>query len=249
MKLSLILLFLTFSFGGQCMDVLVTYFDPFDGREINNSEVVALELKSTFKDESINLHFCQLRTVFDKAFAEIQDCISEMESKPSMVISLGESGCYGVKIETRALNYDKSFGPDNDGIERNGTEIYSGEAKALGVTLPVQKGYCALTSAQKKMTYISNTAGSFVCNNTLYHLLRNLDIPSTFIHVSTRSCTRKPSDIKVMASIVGDMISAMKSEPQELISQPASKEETKTILRSELNSCEKNFYQILKREY
>lgn len=249
MKKFLSLVILIFVQSGYSMDVLVTYFDPFGGSEVNNSEVVAKKLKATFKDETVNLSFCQIRTIFDKGFGDVQTCIGAMDKRPGMIISLGEAGCSGIKIETRAKNYDRSYSADNDGIDRHGVPVYPGEADALGVTLPIQKAYCSLTSAQKKKVYISNDAGSFVCNNTLYHMLRNLDIPSTFIHVATKACTRRGRGISEMAGIIGSMISKMSTENLSMVSQPADKFEVKELLQSSLNSCEKSFYHILKGEY
>ena len=231
------------------MDVLVTYFDPFDGKDINNSEVVAKKLNTIFNDDNVTLHLCKLRTVFDKAFDQVQDCISGLDNKPSMIISLGEAGCFGVKIETRAKNYDRSSSPDNDGINRYGTEIYPNETKTIGVSLPVEKAFCALSENQRKRVFISHSAGSFVCNNTLYHLLRNLEIPTTFLHVSERKCTRDESDITTMAQTIGDMISSMSRLDLTGPSQPSNKTEVKEILRSDLTSCERMFYNILKNEY
>lgn len=230
------------------MDILVTYFDPFDGKDMNNSEIMAKKVNAEFNDPNIKLHLCRLKTVFDKAYLEIQDCISDLDTPPTMVVSLGEAGCYGVKIETRAINYDRSFGADNDGIERFGTPIYPGESQALGVTLPVDKAYCELSTDLKKGVFISNNAGSFVCNNTLYHLLRNLEIPSTFIHVPTRKCTKGAEHEAQMSSILQSMLRSF-SEKSMSGPQPANKNEVMEILKGELSICEQNFYSILKNEY
>lgn len=231
------------------MDILVTYFDPFDGRDINNSEIMAKKLGNEFSEPGINLHLCKLSTVYDKAFAEIQDCITSLPVPPQMIVSLGEAGCVGVKIETRAINFDKSFGADNDGIERAGSQIYVGERKSLGVTLPVNKAYCELSEDQQKGVFISQDAGSFVCNNTIYHTLRNLTIPATFIHVPTRKCTRGAEHENEMSGILQSMLKTFSNNLDNLVAQPADKTMVKALLREELSSCEQKFYSILKKEY
>lgn len=231
------------------MDILVTYFDPFDGKDINNSEIMAKKLHAELNHPGIKLHLCKLRTVYDKAFSEVEDCIKSLESPPRFVVSLGEAGCVGVKIETRAINYDKSSGPDNEGIERYGSAIYPGESKTLGVTLPVQKAYCELTDDQKRGVFISKDAGSFVCNNTLYHSLRNLDIPVTFIHVPTRKCTRGSEHEAQMSGILQSMLKTFSKNLDTPSVQPANKNMVKEILKGELATCERQFYSILRKEY
>ena len=249
MKPILIALLCLYSLQGLCMNVLVTYFNPFDGRDINNSERVAKEVLASFSDEHIQITLCELPTVYDKAFLEIENCISSMEKRPAMVISLGETGCSGVKIETRALNYDRSFSPDNDGIDRYGTEIYPGEEKSLGVRLPVDKAYCQLSEHQQKGVFISNDAGSFVCNNTLYHSLRNLDIPNTFIHVSKGTCRNNISSLGQMTNTISDLIKSLGQLDLSQEPLPAHKNHVKELLRKDLSPCMRKFYGILVNEY
>lgn len=248
MKISIFIVLILLSGRGFSMDILLTYFDPFDGKEINNSEIIAKKVNDQFQLSGVNLHLCKLKTVYDKAFLEIQDCISELKIAPSMVVSLGEAGCNGVKIETRAANFDQSKGPDNEGIERFKTAIYPGEPQFLGVTLPVEKAFCELSERQRKGVYISTDAGSFVCNNTLYHVLRNLSVPSTFIHVPTRKCTKGVDHEDMMSIIIQSMLKTFTKYPTGY-SQPSEKWMAKDILKKELSSCERTFYSILKKEY
>ena len=249
MKLGLTLILLVYSELGFGMKVLVTYFDPFEGRPKNNSEYVAKALEEMFPSENVELHTCTLRTVFDKAFFEIQDCISQMERPPAFVISLGEASCSGVKIETRGLNYDRSYSPDNDGMSRNGDEIYPGEAKSLGVKLPVDEAYCKLSDEQQKGVFISNNAGSFVCNNTLYHSLRNLEIPSTFIHVSRGNCRNSISRVDSMAQIIKDIINGLAESKITDVELPSNRNAVRAMLRQDLSPCMRKFYGILANEY
>lgn len=249
MKLCLSLLLLVYSQLGLSMNVLVTYFDPFEGRQKNNSEYVAKALLKMFPSNDIRLHACKLQTVFDKAFLELQDCIAAMKEPPAFVISLGETGCSGVKIETRASNYDRSLSPDNDGISKNGEEIYPGEIKNLGVRLPMDKAYCKLSDEEQKGVFISNNAGSFVCNNTLYHSLRNLEVPSAFVHVSKGTCRNSISRVDSMAKIVRELIINLSKSDISNVSLPSNRSAVQKKLRHDLTPCMRKFYGILANEY
>jgi len=231
-----------------CMNILVSYFDPFDAKDNNNSEVVAKLIEENFKSKNIKLQTCKLRTVFDKAYDILQDCVNAQDVRPDLVISLGESGCKKITLETRGINLDKSIGPDNDGMERNNTLIDPTGEKYLGVTLPLEKAYCALTESQKKSFKISKSAGSFVCNNTLYNGLQKLDVPYTFIHVPGKNCT-SDSIIKILAKDLSDYIELLSIQTLTGVVQPKSKNEVKAKLKTKLTACEEKFYKKLKKDY
>ena len=254
MKTSLFTLFmLVFAVRAYSMNVLITHFDPFNNVPVNYSKVMAYEVQKYLSSNATELKvtICELRTIYDKAYDEIQDCIASMSESPDMIISLGE-GSYGkIQMETRSINNDKSFNyPDNEGEHRNNTAIYPGEAKSIGVTLPVEKGYCALSSDLKKWAFISKSAGSFVCNNTMYHTIRNFNIPTTFFHVPTVKYMKGEEHKRKLTEILSTMIIAFSQNLSTPTVQPANKSEVKSLLRSgNLSQCEKSFYRILKNEY
>jgi pyrrolidone-carboxylate peptidase len=230
------------------MNIVVSHFDAFGGSSQNNSEFVAYELKKNLSAHGINVELCSLRTVYDKAFYSLEDCLRSQSTPIDFVISLGEANCHKITIETRGINNDKSYGPDNDGVQRNNEEIYPGEAYSLGSTLAVEKAYCSLSSTQKKKFYISASAGSFVCNNTLYHSLRNLSLPYSFIHVPKAKCSKM--SVEEIGQYLTQYIVGLSQVSQKDVIQPALKNEVKELLESQaLSACEKSFYQILKGEY
>jgi pyrrolidone-carboxylate peptidase len=105
-----------------------------------------------------------------------------------MIIGLGESNC-NFKIETMGRNFDKTFGPDNDGIERNNTPIKNGGPDVLGFKYPLPEMYCSLTSGDRSQIEVSNNAGAFVCNNLAYQFAFSYpEVIFGFIHVPANNC-------------------------------------------------------------
>lgn len=230
------------------MNILISYFDAFQGRSKNNSKIFAQNIQKHLASADISIQLCELRTVFDKAHDILDDCVRASDQMPDMVISLGEAGCKKMKIETRGINFDKSYGPDNDGIQRHGEEIYPGEEKYLGVTLPVEKAYCALSTKQQRSFIISQSGGSFVCNNTLYHGLRNFQIPYTFIHVPNYSCSSRKRTQK-LSLILSDYIKKLTQQGLVGIIQPKNRAEVTEMKNSLVSTCEKKFYTKLLSDY
>lgn len=231
------------------MHILISYFDPFDGKEKNNSKNMALLVQKKLTELGIKTTTCELRTVFDKAFFELEGCIADQAQRPDMVISLGEAGCKKVRLETRGINNDKSRGADNDGVERNNTPIIPGGAKYIGVSMPLEQAYCKLTSQEHKSFEISSSAGSFVCNNTLYHGLDKLDVPYTFIHVPMMSCTNDKKN-ETLSTDLAYFLKKM-SELENLTGDPLpkTKREVKRKIDTQLTTCERKFYKLLKKSY
>lgn len=246
--MKLLIVLLLFSKAAWSMNIVVSHFDAFGSSTENNSEYVAQELKPLLAKEGINVILCPLRTVFDKAFYSLEDCLNSQTEPIDFVISLGEANCEKINIETRGINYDKSFGPDNDGVNRSGQEIYPGEAYALGSKLSLSKAYCALTDKEKKKFYISASAGSFVCNNTMYHSLFKLEHPYSFIHVPKANCSKL--SVSEISTSLSKYILELSKHSHLGVTQPASKSEVKSLLENQdLSSCERGFYRILKGEY
>ncbi len=171
--------------------VLLSYFDAFNGAAFNNSERIAhaLALKLNHESSPFEVRLCALNTVFDKAYAQTEDCLKALPERPVMVIALGESTCQ-VKVENMMRNNDKTNGPDNAGEERNNSVIVSGAPNVLGMRYPMPQMYCALSSSERKEIDVSNNAGSFVCNNTAFQMSYHYpEVQYGFIHVPANNCS------------------------------------------------------------
>lgn len=170
--------------------VLVSYFDPFGRARVNNSEAIAklLLAKSRIEGLPFEIKLCPLETKYDVSYEQLKDCISALPERPLMVISLGETGCQ-VKMELMGRNLDSSRVADNAGLQRRNMPIISGGPAAVGLTYPADEMFCALEDSTRKNILISNSAGSFVCNNISFHTaMKESDLNYGFIHVPAHMC-------------------------------------------------------------
>lgn len=171
--------------------VLVSYYDAFGTDPFNNSEVLAhaLERKINNSSSQIEVKLCRLNTIFDRAYAQTEDCIKALLEMPVMVLGLGESTC-DLKVESMARNFDRTFGADNAGNQRGPSVIIPGAPQAIGLRYPLPQMYCALNSSERKNITVSNNAGSFVCNNTAFQMASfHPELIYGFIHVPTNRCS------------------------------------------------------------
>jgi pyrrolidone-carboxylate peptidase len=248
----LLSLFLT-SFAWAKPLVLITYFDPFNKAAFNNSERVAKALEARLNTETsqIEIKLCGLNTIFDKAYAQTEDCLKALTDRPVMVIALGESTCQ-LKVETMMRNIDKTHGPDNAGVERNNSKITHGAPDVIGMRYPLPQMYCTLTTAERNNIDVSNNAGSFVCNNTAYQMSYHYpEIQYGFIHVPANTCSNLVKKTEASVVTLEKMIlegvrylsnaegSSDLPHSGNEIRLPTRKEEIKNLLRrySDKNDC------------
>jgi pyroglutamyl-peptidase len=228
--------------------VLVSYFDPFGRAPENNSRVVGrlLETRAKNLDLPYELKTCQLQTKFDVSFEELKDCVNSLPEKPVLVIALGETGC-DIKVELMGRNLDRTKGPDNAGIERRNTPIVPGGNPAVGFTYPLPEMYCALTSDVRSGIIISNSAGSFVCNNLAYQTAYfEKDLNFGFIHVPSHTCrnvnSKNEKIVGTLLTMINRGVDISMSHPERLV-LPVTKREL-DILRKQNSgdSCLSSFY-------
>ncbi len=167
------------------MKVLLTGFDPFGGESINPAWEVVKKV-SAEKLEGITLTTRQLPTVFDEAIQEAILAIAK--AKPDLVIALGQAGGRSdISIERVALNINDASIPDNQQNQPIDTSVVEGGPAAYFYTLPI-KAMVEEIRGEGIPASVSNTAGTFVCNHTLYGILhyiaeKQLSIRAGFIHI------------------------------------------------------------------
>lgn len=194
--------------------VLVTAFEPFGGREINNSARIAEALQNAkaVYGPDVEIELCILPVVYDAGAAKAKDCYEKMAVKPDAVISLGEAGC-DLRLETAAHNEDDTPGfPDNAGNVRDGKPILANGPKSIGFDLPVQQMFCALDAGAQDAADVSKTPGGFVCNNTAYLLanyFKGTGVRYGFVHVPAASCSDEAADPAANGARLAGMIRGM----------------------------------------
>ena len=248
MKLILLSLLIISSFPLWAKPVvLVSYFDAFGRAPYNNSEVVARALLARFGTAAspFDIKLCRLETKYEKAFAQIENCKKELPESPVMILGLGESNCE-MKLEVIMRNKDKTFGPDNAGIERDNTNIIPEAPAVLGMTLPLPEMYCSLGSRERENLTVSSNAGSFVCNNMAFQLSYYYpEITFGFIHVPAQNCRKLERRTEESVSMLERMLVAAVNKlsvNSVAVRLPISRYEIKQARASQTDQCFSEFY-------
>lgn len=150
--------------------ILVTGFSPFGGEEKNASwEAVSLLPDAI---NGVEIKKIQLPVEYDGVEAVLQEKIKAF--LPDAVICVGQAaGRANLTPEKVAINWKSATIADNAGVLCSGESIFPGEADAYFSTLPVEE-ICSAIKAAGIPAAVSYTAGAYVCNCTMYHLLRIL---------------------------------------------------------------------------
>ena len=162
--------------------LLITGFDPFGGENINPSwEAVKLLPEQVGQ---YHIHKLAIPTIYGTA-AEMILTKSE-QLQPDGIISVGLAGGRdAVTPERIAVNIRDARIADNRGVQPRGDRVVPEGPAAYFSTMPVEKMAEAIRQAGIPAA-VSNTAGTFVCNDVLYTLLHHFDKASVrvgFIHV------------------------------------------------------------------
>lgn len=164
--------------------LLLTGFEPFlehpinpttkiveqlDGNVINNYQVIGRILSVDFRKSG-------------------QQLLHEISNiNPDAIISLGVApGRFKITPERIAINCNDGE-PDNSAFTPTGEKIFQDGQDGIFTTLPIDSMVDKLTKAGLP-SEISNSAGTYLCNNVMYHglydnLKRKANRPVGFIHI------------------------------------------------------------------
>ncbi len=164
---------------------LVTGFDPFGGETSNPSLDVARALDGgTVAGHRIV--GAMLPTEFARSLSALDALLRR--HRPALVIALGQAGGRdGISLERVAVNLIDARIPDNAGNQPVDVRIVEKAPNAYFSTLPVKAMLNALREARIPAS-LSQTAGSFVCNQVFYGLMHRLararrPVRGGFVHV------------------------------------------------------------------
>ena len=162
--------------------LLITGFDPFGGETVNPSwEAVRL-----LPDRIGEYELCKLQipTVFGEAGQRVLQKAAEVN--PDVILCIGQAGGRAaVTPERIGINVRSARIADNAGNQPQEEPIVPNGPDGLFATVPVVKMVQAIQNAGLPGA-VSNTAGAFVCNDTLYTLLHHCagtSVRAGFIHV------------------------------------------------------------------
>lgn len=162
--------------------LLITGFDPFGGEKINP----AWEAVKQLPDRVGEYDLCKLEipTVFGMAARRVLEAAEGF--RPDVILCIGQAGGRAaVTPERIAVNIRDAKIPDNAGNVPVGEFVDPDGPAAMFATVPVMKMAEAICAAGLPGA-VSNSAGAFVCNDTLYLLLRHYEgtaVRVGFVHV------------------------------------------------------------------
>ena len=165
--------------------ILISGFDPFGGEPVNP----ACELLGILDGKLLD-GYCivtkKIPTARFRAAEMLHSAITRED--PIMILALGQAGGYSeIAVERVAINVDDYRIPDNDGNQPVDEPVVEGGPVAYWSTLPVRSIVRAMREVEVP-AFVSNSAGTFVCNHLFYRLMRFLEEEGDvrrggFIHV------------------------------------------------------------------
>jgi pyroglutamyl-peptidase len=164
---------------------LLTGFEPYGGRGVNPAFEVVRRLDGSaiagvpVAGRTLPVSYRALRGRLDSLLDEVN---------PAVVVALGlYPGTPMIRLERIAINVADFEIPDNDGTYVTDEAVEGNAANALKSTLPLRRIEAALLKGGMP-AHVSNTAGTFLCNATMFALLHGLEtrgraVPCGFIHL------------------------------------------------------------------
>lgn len=162
--------------------LLITGFDPFGGATVNPAWQAVRLLPATIAD--FEVHKLEIPTVFGKGAETV---LAAAESiRPDVILCIGQAGGRAaVTPERIGVNIRDAKIADNQGNMPRGDFCAAEGPAAYFSNVPVMAMAEAIQAAGLP-GMVSNSAGAFVCNDTLYCLLHHYagtDVKVGFIHV------------------------------------------------------------------
>ena len=166
------------------MKILLTAFEPFGGEAVNPAQEAVGAIPGVVAGaEIVRL---AVPTVFGKSVETVYEAMKR--ERPDAVLSVGQAaGRAGLTVERVAINLEDASIADNEGQKPVDTPVVPGGPAAYFASLPV-KAMVGRIKAAGVPAAVSNTAGTFVCNQLLYGVLHHIarEFPGMrggFIHV------------------------------------------------------------------
>ena len=188
--------------------LLITGFEPFGNCPKNPSWMAVEALPEQVGDYA--LRKLALPTVFGRAGALVLEAAKAFD--PDVILCVGQAGGRdAVTPERIAVNIRDARIPDNAGNQPRGEFVAEDGPAAYFSTVPVMKMAQAIRDREIPAT-VSNSAGAYVCNDTLYTLLHAYAGTETrvgFIHVPNTPERGSPS--LPLEKIVAALVAAIQN--------------------------------------
>ncbi|MFN8607208.1 MAG: pyroglutamyl-peptidase I [Vulcanimicrobiota bacterium] len=187
--------------------VLITGFEPFGGDSENPSARIALALQGR-QVQGREVVGAVLPCVFAHALRHLRRHLRR--HRPELVICLGlAAGRSALSIERVAINVMDARIPDNAGATPVDEPVARAGPVGYWSSLPI-KAICQAWREAGLPGEVSQTAGTFVCNQVFYGLMRSLrgtKIRGGFIHVPYARGQGEPC-LELEAMVAGIQLAA-----------------------------------------
>ena len=166
------------------MKVLVTGFEPFGNETVNPSYEAVKQLPDRIGLAEVIK--AKIPVTFATSGPVLEEAIKRHQ--PDIVLCVGQAGgCAGIAMERVAVNLQDASIPDNSGVQPEDQPIVPGGPNAYFSSLPVKEMVKALRK-EGIPAFVSNSAGTYVCNHLMYTLLHRIHLKNRamrggFIHV------------------------------------------------------------------
>ena len=166
------------------MKGLITGFDAFGGDKINPSSLAVRQLKRRIG--SVVVHTAVLPTSYARSALALRGSIHEV--RPDIVLCVGQAGGRAeLCLERIAINVQDARIKDNDGKQPIDRPVVRDGPAAHFATLPIKACVAEMRKAGLPAA-VSNTAGTFVCNNVFYALMNlaarhPIPMKAGFLHI------------------------------------------------------------------
>lgn len=163
--------------------VLLTGFAPFGGETSNPSWEAVRGLEGAII-EGHRVCAMELPTEFGASLPALRRALRRVRPRVALAVGLA-GGREGISLERVAINLIDARIPDNTGSQPVDIPVVRGGPVAFFSTLPLKASLLALREAGIP-AHISQTAGTYVCNQVFYalmHATRRRNVRAGFVHV------------------------------------------------------------------
>ena len=162
--------------------LLITGFDPFGGETVNPAWEAVKLLPDVVG--AYELTKMEIPTVFGAASQKVLDAAQKVQ--PDVILCIGQAGGRkAITPEMVAINLRHARIADNEGNQPQDEPVAADGPAAYFATVPVRKMTAAIEAAGIEAA-VSYSAGTFVCNDTLYAVLHHYagtPVQAGFVHV------------------------------------------------------------------
>lgn len=188
--------------------VLLTGFAPFGGAEENPSWEAVRRAAPVLRERGIEAVTLELPVQFAAAGDQLAAALRE--HRPRLVIATGlAAGRSAITPERVAINVRDARIPDNAGDQPVDEPVVAGGPVGRFTQLPIKAMTAALREDLGLPAAVSQTAGTYVCNDVFYRLQHELEtapelagVRGGFVHVPSADVVGAEDGARAVVRIV-----------------------------------------------